>query len=257
MFCKCSRLTRLKTSYLFCESDCRYKTDVRFSENLQRFALCCTLCCPDVALCIETPQFLLHRCPMKGLVPPDRCARNPVQRKAPGGHPSIGRKSFTRLHFCVWKHDMVLAPRSGSSLVVNLPLSASLRHRLQINQTVRLATVLSLNCDCSSNEVPSPPNLLCASSCSCYLAAALPGGHSNEVRRFTASYLGLCGARQACLCRLPCLLSHLRSKWTFTCHALDDALSFAVPYRSHSLSRLMHHPASSARLLNFFRELVI
>ena len=86
-------LTRLKTFYLFYESDCRYKTDVRFPENLQRFALCCTLCCTDVALrCTETPPFLLHRCPMQGLVPPGRCARNPVQRKAPGGHPSIGRR---------------------------------------------------------------------------------------------------------------------------------------------------------------------
>ena len=66
---------------------------MRFPENLQRFALCCTLCCTDVVLrCTETPQFLLHRCPMQGLVPPDRCATNPVQRKAPGGHPSIGRR---------------------------------------------------------------------------------------------------------------------------------------------------------------------
>ena len=92
-FVSVSPFTRLKTFYLFYESDCRYKTDVRFPENLQRFALCCTLCCTDVALrCTETPQFLLHRCPMQGLVPPDRCARNPVQRKAPGGHPSIGRR---------------------------------------------------------------------------------------------------------------------------------------------------------------------
>ena len=64
---------------------------MRFSENLQRFALCCTLCCTDVALrCTETPQFLLHRCPLQGLVPPDHCARNPVQRKAPGGAQPLG-----------------------------------------------------------------------------------------------------------------------------------------------------------------------
>ena len=96
------------------------KTDVRFRENLQRFALCCTLRCTDVALrCTETPQFLLHRCPMQGLVPPDHCARNPVQRKAPGGHLSIGRRPL-RLHFWVWKHYMVLVPRGGSSLVLHL-----------------------------------------------------------------------------------------------------------------------------------------
>ena len=66
---------------------------MRFPENLQRFALCCTLCCTDVALrCTETPQFLLHRCPLQGLVPPDHCARNLVQRKAPGGRPTIGRR---------------------------------------------------------------------------------------------------------------------------------------------------------------------
>ena len=77
-------LARLKTFYLFYESDCRYETDVRFCENLQRFALCCTLCCT------ETPQFLLHRCPLQGLVPPEHCARNPVQRKAPGGAQPLG-----------------------------------------------------------------------------------------------------------------------------------------------------------------------
>ena len=64
---------------------------MRFPENLQRFALCCTLCCTDVALrCTETPQFLLHRCPLQVLVPPDHCARNPVQRKAPGGAQPLG-----------------------------------------------------------------------------------------------------------------------------------------------------------------------
>ena len=92
-FVSVSPLARLKAFYLFYESDCRYKTDVRLPENLQRFALCCTLCCTEVALrCTETPQFLLHRCPMQGLVPPDHCARNPVQRKAPARHPSIGRR---------------------------------------------------------------------------------------------------------------------------------------------------------------------
>ena len=60
-FVSVSPLARLKTFYLFCESDCRYKTDVRSSENLQRFAQCCTQCCTDVALrCTETPQFLLQ-----------------------------------------------------------------------------------------------------------------------------------------------------------------------------------------------------
>ena len=42
---------------------------MRFPENLQRFALCGTLCYNDVALrCTETPRFLLHRCPLQGLV---------------------------------------------------------------------------------------------------------------------------------------------------------------------------------------------
>ena len=50
-----------KTFYLFYESDCRYKTDVRFPENLQRFALCCTLCCTDAALrCTNTGAPLLE-----------------------------------------------------------------------------------------------------------------------------------------------------------------------------------------------------
>ena len=48
-FVRVSPLARLKTFYLFYESDCRYETDVRFPENLQRFALCCTLCCTAVA----------------------------------------------------------------------------------------------------------------------------------------------------------------------------------------------------------------
>ena len=112
-FVSVSPLVRLRAFYLFYESDCRYKTDTRFPENLQRFALCCTLCCADVALrCTETPQFLLHRCPMQNLIPPDYCARNPVQRKA--------SKAFTQLHFWVWKHDMVLVPRGGFSLVLRL-----------------------------------------------------------------------------------------------------------------------------------------
>ena len=60
-FVRVSPLARLKAFYLFYESDCRYETNVRFPENLQRFALCCTLSCTDVALrCNETPQLLLE-----------------------------------------------------------------------------------------------------------------------------------------------------------------------------------------------------
>ena len=92
---------------------------MRLSENLQRFVLCCTLCCTEVALrCSETPQFLLHRCPMQGLVPSDRCARNPVQRKAPGRHPRLGEGLYAA-PLGMETRRMVLVPRGGSSLVAS------------------------------------------------------------------------------------------------------------------------------------------
>ena len=104
-FVSVSPLTRLKTFYLFYESDCRYKTDVRFPENLQRFALCCTLCCTDVALrCTET--FLLHRCPMQGLCPARPLREEPCPTQGTRRAPKHWAKVFTRLHFWVWKHSI-------------------------------------------------------------------------------------------------------------------------------------------------------
>ena len=92
IFVSVSHLTRLKPSTSFMKVTVATR-QMCASLRIYNVSPCCTLCCTDVALrCAETPQFLLHRCPMQGLVPPDRCARNPVQRKAPGGHPSIGRR---------------------------------------------------------------------------------------------------------------------------------------------------------------------
>ena len=89
--------TRLET-LCFCARFASHTTKAFFFFYLfysKRFALCCTLCCTDVALrCTETPQFHLHRCPLQGLVPPDHCARNPLQRKAPSGRPTSGRRLY-------------------------------------------------------------------------------------------------------------------------------------------------------------------
>ena len=120
-----SPLTRLKTFYLFYESDCRYKTDVRFPENLQRFALCCTLCCTDVALrCTETPQFFCTDVQCRALSR-QTVAQGTCPTQGTRQAPKHWAKAFTRLHFWVWKHDMVLVPRGGSSLV-----RSSCRHLL-------------------------------------------------------------------------------------------------------------------------------
>ena len=57
----------------------------------------------------------------------------------------------------------------------------------------------------------------------------------------TASCLGLGGAKQPCLPRLPAFCRTFAVGCLRGTHHLDDALSFAgLPYRSHSLSRLMH-----------------
>ena len=109
-FVRVSPLARLKAFYLFYESDYRYETDVRFPDNLQRFALCCTLCCTDVALRFtDTPHFP-HPCPGRPL------GAEPFPTQGTRWAPNHWAEAFTRLHFWVWKHDMVLVPRGGSSL---------------------------------------------------------------------------------------------------------------------------------------------
>ena len=101
-FVRVSPLARLKTFYLFYESDCRYETDVRFSENLQRFALCCT----DVDyVALKRPSFFCTDVYYRALT----IARgSPTQGTR--WRPTIWTKAFTRLHFWVWKHPGTSQP---------------------------------------------------------------------------------------------------------------------------------------------------
>ena len=101
MLCARSPLTRLKAFTFF--------TKVTVTREMcasLKIALCCTLCCTDVApRCTETPRFLLRRCPLQGLVKPLREEPCPTQGTR-WVQPLA--EAFTRLHFCVWKQRLVL-----------------------------------------------------------------------------------------------------------------------------------------------------
>ena len=94
-FVSVSPLTRLKTFYLFYERECRYKTDVRFPENTHNVSLCVALYVAltlhYVALkrlsvfCTDVECTVLSR---------QTVARGTEECKAPGGHPSMGRRPF-------------------------------------------------------------------------------------------------------------------------------------------------------------------